>query len=201
MSPFFPSCRREYSVCCPEAIIIRFSALVVLLVSALGLTPVRAAQFAPVPGLSFVKKFAGANPLPQTVTIASTSTNFDFGHAEMTTSGGSWLSVSATGFNCCATPRAITVVVTTSPAMAAGTYTGQINLTSFPSGTITMSIPVTLTVKPAGGTFFDNLQGQVSFSLATGGTAITSQSVQIRNGGSGALNWSLTKSTSDGGTG
>ena len=83
--------------------------------------------------------------------------------------------------------------------MAAGTYTGHINLTSFPSGTITMSIPVTLTVEPVGGTFFDNLQGQVSFSLATGGAAVTSQSVEIRNGGSGTLNWSLAKSTSDGG--
>ena len=161
--------------------------------------PIQAQTFAPVPGLAFVKKFAGADPLPQTVTIASTSTNFDFSHTEMTTSGGSWLSVSVTGFNCCATPRAITVVVTTSPSMAVGTYTGQINLASFPSGTITMSIPVMLTVEPAGGTFFDDLQGQVSFSLLTSGTAITSQSVEIRNGGSGTLNWSLAKSTSDGG--
>ena len=162
-------------------------------------TLLRAQTFSPVPTLSFVKPFAGADPLPQTVTITSTGTNFDFSATGVTDTGGNWLSVTVVGFNCCATPRAITAVVTTLPAMTAGTYMGHIALVSSPSGSITMNIPVVLTVAPAAGTFFDNLPGQLSFALNTGGAAIASQQIQVRNGGSGTLNWNLATSTSDAG--
>ena len=83
--------------------------------------------------------------------------------------------------------------------MPVGTYTGQIVLTSR-DGTQTLTVPVTLTVAdPAAGPLFDNLPGQMSFSMQTGGTAPPSQPVQIRNAGSGTLNWTLETSTSDGG--
>src|SRR5258708_28511531 len=39
----------------------------------------------------------------------------------------------------------------------------------------------------------------MSFALKTGRTAATSQDIQVRNGGTSTLNWTLTKSTSDGG--
>ena len=155
--------------------------------------------FGQVNPINFTKVFGGADPLPQTLSIASLGTNSNFDIDWYNSNGGGWLSVSAVGFNCCTTPRALTATVTTSPALAVGTYTGQIVVTVEGNGSMAITIPVTLTVEPAGGTFFDNLQGQVSFSLVTGGTAITSQSVEIRNGGSGTLNWGLAKSTSDGG--
>ena len=83
--------------------------------------------------------------------------------------------------------------------MPVGTYTGQIVLTSR-DGTQTLTVPVTLTVAdPAAGPLFDNLPGQMSFSMQTGGTAPPSQPVQIRNAGSGTLNWTLETTTSDGG--
>jgi len=160
---------------------------------------IHAQMFAPIPALSFVKRMGGADPLPQTVTVTSIGASFDFGIAATTNTGGNWLTAPVVGFNCCATPRAITAVVTAPAAMAAGTYTGQITLTSFPTSAAKLIIPVTLKIEPAGGTFFDDLPGALSFTLKTGGGAITSQLLQIRNGGAGALNWSLAKSTSDGG--
>ena len=149
--------------------------------------------------ISFVKVFGGADPLPQILTIPSTGTNFDFDFDSYSAKGGHWLSVSVTGFNCCATPRAITAVVTTSPALAVGTYTGQIVITVEGNGSHAITVPVTLTVEPAGGTFFGGVGGQLSYSLLTGGTTITTQDIRVGNGGSGTLNWALAKNTSDGG--
>jgi hypothetical protein len=62
-----------------------------------------------------------------------------------------------------------------------------------------MTVPVTLTVA-SGGSFFDNLPGQLSFSLQPGGANPASQPVQIRNGGTGALTWNISSSTADGGS-
>ncbi len=49
-----------------------------------------------------------------------------------------------------------------------------------------MTIPVTLTVA-ATGPVFDNLPGQVSFSMLTGGANPAAQTMEVRNVGSGAL--------------
>ncbi len=155
----------------------------------------QAQTFDQVPGLAFTKPFGGADPLPQTLTIATTGTAFNFSSAASTSSGGSWLSVSPTVL--ATTPHVLTATVTTSPALAAGTYAGQIVVTS-QNHAAAMTIPVTLTVAQSV-PFFDNLPGQTSFSLKTGGTSLTSQDIQVRNGGSGTLSWTLTKSTSDGG--
>jgi BACON domain-containing protein len=58
-------------------------------------------------------------------------------------------------------------------------------------------VPVNLTVVGSG-LFFDNLPGGLSFSFKTGGAA-TSQIVQVGNGGTGTLNWTVATSTADGG--
>ena len=67
--------------------------------------------FAPVGPLAFTKPFAGANPLPQVVTINSIGTAFAFSSAASTSTGGNWLSVSVgpgcTGGGSCSTPHAI----------------------------------------------------------------------------------------------
>jgi hypothetical protein len=162
--------------------------------------PLGAQTFAPVPAISFTKPFAGADPLPQTLTIASVGAGFNFSTSSsvITPSGGTWLSVSP-GPGCCeSTPYAITATVTTLATMAVGSYSGQIVVTS-QGGAQSMQINVTLTVTSTSTAFLDNLPGQKSFSLVTGGTAITSQDIQVRNGGTGTLNWSLSASTSDGG--
>jgi len=153
--------------------------------------------FSQVNGITFTKVFGGADPLPQTITIPSTGTAFNFSIAASTSTGGAWLSASTvTGCGLCSTPHSIVAIVNASPTLAVGTYTGQIVLTS-QSANMSITVPVTLTVSDANVPFFDNLPGQMSFSLKTGGSTITSQSIQVRNAGTGTLNWTLSTSTSD----
>src|SRR5205085_9444479 len=64
---------------------------------------------------------------------------------------------------------------------------------------VNINLLVTLTVAPSGGAFFDTLPGATTFSLKTGGATLTSQTIQVRNGGSGLLASTLSKTTSDGG--
>ncbi|MDX1981068.1 MAG: hypothetical protein SFV51_12425, partial [Bryobacteraceae bacterium] len=155
--------------------------------------------FQQINAIAFTKPHTGANPLPQILNVASTGANFSFNTTVSTASGGAWLSVSNTNGNSCffcPTPFAKTVSVDAGVTLAPGTYTGQV---VFASGGISMTVPVTLTVGAAGTSFFDNLPGQVSFSMKTAGTPPPNQVVQIRNGGSGSLDWTVTKKTSDGG--
>ena len=84
----------------------------------------------------------------------------------------------------CAAPQSVTVSVNPLVTLAAGTYTGQVVITS-QFGDLVDVVGVTLTVAAAGTSFFDNLPGRMSFTIKTGGAGITSQDVQIRNGGSG----------------
>lgn len=138
-----------------------FLPVLTVLCFAIFAKPVTAQTFAPVPAMSFIKPFGGANPLPQILTIASVGTGFNFGVAVSTSTGGSWLSVSPAG--CCyPTPQVITVVVNAGAALAAATYSGQVVVTSS-GGTVVMTIPVSFTVA-TGVPFFDNLPGSVSFS-------------------------------------
>ena len=62
-------------------------------------------------------------------------------------------------------------------------------------------IPVTLTVAPSTTPFFDNVQGQMGFFGAVTNPATTpaSQTMQIRNFGTGQLNWTVTPVTADSG--
>src|SRR5882762_1903257 len=159
--------------------------------------PLHAQSFQKVAALKFTKAFAGAEPLPQVLTIAySNQTTVRFSVTVSTSSGGGWLSTSPTGNACCFTPLAVSVVVTAG-SLPAGTYSGQILITNFSNPSIKMSIPVTLTVAASGATFSDDLPGKLSFSFKTSGVA-TSQTILIRNAGAGTLNWTLTKSTATG---
>ena len=175
-----------------------FVALCGVLLSVTSASVASGQSFANVPGLSFTKTFAGANPLPQTVAIASTGTNFNIVITVSTTTGGSWLQVTP-GTGIYSTPAAYIVSVNPAVSLAAGTYSGQIVFAAYPSGNPSMTVPVSLIITPAGSAFFDNTSGQVAFSMVPGGNSPPSQIVQIRNGGAGTLNWSGTLSTADGG--
>ena len=151
--------------------------------------------------ISFTMTAGGANPLPQTLTVASTGANFNFTFLASTGNGGAWLSVDNISWNncvLCATPKSMTAIVTAPVGTPAGTYTGQIVFTS-QLGTQAITVPVTLTVTAPGQPFFDDIPGQASFSFVTGNGNPPTQLIDVRNGGPGALNWTLTTSTSDGG--
>src|SRR4029077_18057169 len=55
--------------------------------------------FRQVNAISFTKPVNGANPLPQTLTIASTGTDFQFSYSSATATGGNWLTVDNASFN------------------------------------------------------------------------------------------------------
>ena len=82
--------------------------------------------------------------------------------------------------------------------LAAGTYHGKIVLTDSNNHSINVTVQVTLNVVQRSAAFLDNLPGALSFSFTTGGHS-SAQSFQIRNAGSGTLNWKLSASTADGG--
>jgi len=148
--------------------------------------------------LNFTMAFAGANPLAQVLNIAmSDNSTIRYSASVANAKGGNWLSISPGGNGCCFTPLADTVSVNAG-SLAAGAYTGEIIITEFANPGRAMVVPVTLTVLSSGA-FFADLPGQLSFSVKTNGTTATSQTVQVTNGGSGTLNWTLTSSTADGG--
>lgn len=162
--------------------------------------PVGEAEFRPVNPLNFVKTYAGANPLSQVITIASTGTAFPFSATTVSSTGGSWLTLTPSSYGCCGlnTPQAITVGVNPAVTLAAGTYTSEI-LVNSQAGDQTLTIPVTLTIEPATATYFDALPGQMSFFMLTKGNAPPAQVLPIRNAGAGTLDWTATTATTDGG--
>src|SRR5713101_5044549 len=148
-----------------------FFALVALALIVSLPSPLHAQTFQKAPALAFTKAFAGAEPLPQVLTIAYTDqSTVHFSTAASTNSGGAWLSVSPAGAGCCCTPLAVQVIVTAGN-LAAGTYTGQVVITNFSNGSINMTIRVTLTVAASRATLFDDLPGKLSYSFKTGGTS------------------------------
>lgn len=155
------------------------------------------AAFTQMNPVSFTIPFGGPNPLPQVLDVDTINNSLArFSVSVATGKGGNWLSTSLTGSGCCFTPLAIVASVNAS-TLAAGTYTAEIIITEFANPGRSMVIPVNLTVV-AGGAFFDNLPGELSFSFKTNGGA-TPQIVQIGNGGTGTLNWTVTTTTADGG--
>ena len=149
--------------------------------------------------LNFNKTFAGANPLSQVITMASTGTQFTLSAVVGSSTGGNWLTItpSAYGYGL-TTPETITVGVNPAVTLAAGTYMSEVIVKS-EDGTEGFSIPVTLTVNAATAAFFDNIAGAADYSMATDGDAPPSQELQIRNAGAGTLAWTATTTTADGG--
>ena len=159
----------------------------------------QAQTFASVPAIAFTKIFAGADPLRQNLTINSVGAAFNFRVTSTTSTGGNWLTVT-TGAGCalCSTPHSVFASANPPVTLAAGTYNGQIVLTA-QSGSASLTIPVTLTIVAAGGAYLDNTPGQMSFALTTGGATPPAQNIDVRNGGPGTLNFTISGTTSDGG--
>ena len=148
--------------------------------------------------LNFTKTLnSSSNPLSQVITVSSNDASFQFSVSTVEGTGGSWLSVSANGC-CVSTPSALTVTAAPATNLAAGIYTAEILLTSR-DGTQSLAVPVTLTVEPNPAGYFDELPGQLTFSMAISGKAPPAELVQIRDAGSGALSFTAASSTADGG--
>ena len=134
--------------------------------------------------LTFTKAYAGADPLPQVITVTSTGSSFQFFIHAVNSTGGDWLSISSNANDYYNTPNAVTVTVSPDITLAAGTYSAEIIAVSR-DGTLGQIIPVTLNVGDASASFFDDLPGQLTFSMLTKGSAPPAQVVPVRNAGSG----------------
>jgi len=99
--------------------------------------------FAQVNPLSFTMFEGASSPLPQSLTMASTGTNYLFSSAVYTGQGGNWLTLSNLGGGCCATPEGITVKVINASTLPAGTYSGEIVFTQYSQQTMGVAVPVT----------------------------------------------------------
>jgi hypothetical protein len=106
--------------------------------------------FQQLPGLNFTMPAGGSNPLPQTLTVTSTGSNFNVLATASTSAGGNWLTTGCSRAYECSTPAVSTVSVNGTPLVGvnptplpAGTYTGQV---VFSNGKTAMTVPVTLAV-------------------------------------------------------
>src|SRR6202042_3477217 len=114
-----------------------------------------------------------------------------------TANGGAWLTITSCG-SWCTMPEAITVTPNPVVTLAAGTYTAQVTFTVHGTRTMALTVPVTLTVGGTTGPFFDNVPGQLTYSLVPSVGVPPAQTVQIRNAGKGTLTWTAAASTADG---
>jgi chitobiase/beta-hexosaminidase-like protein/BACON domain-containing protein len=150
--------------------------------------------------LNFNKTFAGANPLSQVITLASTGSQFTFAASTQNSTGGSWLTISPSAYGYgISTPEAVTVGVNPAVTLAAGTYMAEVMVNS-EDGTQGFSIPVTMTVNPTTAAYFDNVAGALDYAMETDGEAPPTQEIQVRNAGTGTLAWTASTSTADGGS-
>jgi hypothetical protein len=101
--------------------------------------------FTPLPPLNFKMNLGGATPAPQTLSVTSTGTAFNFYTVAVATGqGGNWLTTSpSTGVH--GTPTTITATVKGS-GLQTGVYEGEIVFFEYSTGTMEMIVPVTLTV-------------------------------------------------------
>jgi uncharacterized protein (TIGR03437 family) len=118
--------------------------------------------------LTFNYQQGGTQPAAQTVTVASSIPGFalSFTAAASTSSGGSWLSVSPAS----ATTSANLTISINAAGLTPGAYNGSIAITSASAGNSPLTVPVTLTVLPAGAPAIASLAPS---SAIAGGPAFT----------------------------
>ena len=96
--------------------------------------------------LSLSAIVGGAAPASQNVSLTGSGATLSFTAAPSTTTGGNWLSVTPTAGT---TPATLSISISTG-SLPAGTYNGDVTITSSGAGNSPQQIPVTLTVQPAG---------------------------------------------------
>lgn len=127
--------------------------------------------------LSFTYQIGGATPAAQPVSITSSGSAVSFTAAGSAT----WLGVTPSSGS-----TASSVSVSVNPSgLAAGTYSGNVTITSSGASNSPKSIPVTLTVTaaPSGNPSFAITPGSLSFTYAAGGATSGSQNLAVTSTG------------------
>lgn len=142
--------------------------------------------------LSFTAQ-AGATAPSQTFQITSSSTalNYTLNASVTTPPAGTWLQVATQSGT---TPSTVTVAVNTA-GLAAGTYSGAINITSTNSGNGSVLVPVTLTI--SAGAALQLTPGTLSFAYQLGQAQPANQSVTVASQ-TGILGYTTAVTTNSG---
>jgi len=114
--------------------------------------------------------------------------------AVLTSSGGRWLSVSASSGMM---PSVLTVWAD-AKNLTPGSYEGSIEITAPAASPSVVTIPVTFTVTVALPASLSVLPGSLEFRIQAGGTAPPAQSLRIENTGGSTLNWTAAAGTAIG---
>lgn len=122
--------------------------------------------------LTFNQTPGGSAPAAQSLQLSSPSST-SFTATATTSSGGSWLSVNPASGQ---VPGTVSVLVSNSSTLAAGTYNGTVTLSSS-AGNVT--VPVTLTVGTSTNSPLTSTPTSLTFTGTAGGTNPASQSIQI----------------------
>jgi uncharacterized protein (TIGR03437 family) len=131
-------------------------------------------------GLSFGYQTGTSGPLPETLTLSSsTGANVSFTATAQDTNCGSWIVLNQ---NSGATPSTLSVQVNTS-GLAVGNCTGQINISASGASNPSITVPVTLLVSNL--PLIQAPSTGATFTYQTGGATPAPQNVQITSSTSG----------------
>ncbi len=136
--------------------------------------------------LQFSYVAGAAAPASQSIDITNSGSGI---LAWTATASASWLSLSAASGT-----AESTLSISVSPAgMAAGAYTGDVQIVASGATNTPLSIPVTFTVTEAAPALSVAPQA-LSFTYSVGGAVPAAQTVSIANTGGGALSWTASAS-------
>jgi hypothetical protein len=154
--------------------------------------------------LTFNAPTGGPNPAPQTIKVKNTGASALHWKATITNysaNGSGWLTVSPTqGHRQPGQSKSVTVAVSMT-TLGAGTYTATIHFQDKNDKTNFLDVPVTLVVR---GPPFIDLQPTTDpalvFFAPTGSGLLPSQSLTLLNDGAQLLTWSVSFTTTSGGS-
>ncbi len=151
--------------------------------------------------LTFSAPQGGANPATQSFAVNNTGGGtLEFQSSVSTVSGGSWLSVSpSTG----AAPAVLTVNANLTPGgtpLAAGSYTGAVQINATGATNTPQSVRITLNVTAPSNSTIALGPSSLRFVTNPGDASPAAQTFQITNSGTtgSTLGWSASASTTDG---
>ena len=150
-------------------------------------------------GASFNLTQGTGTPSTNSISISNrTSTIKNFSATASTSAGGNWLTVTPASGSVPAFGAASLLISANPTGLAAGTYSGKVNIAISPTGE-SFDVPVTATVTSAQQSI-QLTQSGVRFQAVTGGPAPPSQSINVFNSGAGTLTFTAAASTLSGGS-
>lgn len=152
----------------------------------------------PEPSSLAVGARTGLDPAPLSLSVRNAGTgSISPTFAATTNSGGSWLALSAPIAGSFANTTSVSVLLRTA-SLAAGTYTGNVTITSAGATNSPVNVPVTVTVGATGSAVLSVAPASINF-VAGLGLNPTARTININNTGTGSIRPTATAATTTGG--